>query len=123
MKAKPVQIAIIVVGLIVGVVGIVLAMRSNAGPDLADKMFLVDVRTGDLFAVSTRGRSVILPYRHPETNEPTLLPANYDETDSTWYLKTRYLGAMKDIKQASDKIDPQSGRLTIASDAKPKVID
>lgn len=123
MKAKPVQIAIIVIGLLVGIVGIVLAMKKNAGPDLADKMMLVDIRTGELYAVSTKGRSIILPYRHPDTNEPTLLPAIYEDADSSWHVKSRYLGAMNDLKPVSDKIDPQSGRVSIESDAKPQVIN
>lgn len=122
MKAKPVQIAIIVIGLIVGVVGIVMAMRSNAGPDLADKMILVDVKTGELFAISTKGRSILLPYRHPVTNEPTLLPAGFDESESAWYLKSRYLGAVGEIAPASDIIDARSGRVSIGSEAKPKAI-
>lgn len=122
MKAKPIQIAIIVVGLIVGAMGIVMALRNNAGPDLADKMFLVDIKTGELFAVSTKGRSIILPYRHPETNQPTLLPANFDESESAWYLKSRYLGVINDIKPASDKIDAQSGKVSIDGEVKPTVI-
>ncbi len=123
MQAKPVQIAIIVIGLLVGIGGIVLALSKNAGPDIAGKMILVDVKTGDLFAVSTKGRSVILPYRHPETNEPSLLPAIFNETDSSWHIKSRYLSAMTDIKPVSSKIDPQSGRLSVESGTKPKVID
>lgn len=123
MKSKPVQIAIIVIGLLIGAVGIVLAMKKNAAPDVADKMVLVDVKTGDLYSVSTRGRSVILPYRHPETNEPTLLPAIFHDEDSAWYVKSRYLGATNDIKPVSDKIDLKSGRVAVAGDIKPKVID
>ena len=122
MKSKPVQIAIIVIGLLVGVVGIVLAISKNSGPDIANKMFLVDVKTGELYAVSTTKRSIILPYRHPETNEPSLLPVNFDEDRSAWFVKSRYLGAAGDLQPVSDKIDMQSGRVSAADGIKPKVI-
>ena len=122
MKSKPVQIAIIVIGLLVGAAGIMLAISKNSGPDIADKMYLVDVKTGELYAVSTTKRSVILPYRHPETNEPTLLPADYDKERAGWFVKSRYLGAANELKPISDKIDMQSGRVAIADDAKPTVI-
>ncbi len=122
MKAKPVQIAIIVIGLLVGIGGIVLAVSKNGAPDLANKMILVDVTSGELYAVSTNGRSIILPYRSPESNEPTLLPVIFDESDSSWHVKSRYMGAMNDIKSVSDKIDPKSGRLAVESGVKPKVI-
>jgi len=122
MKAKPVQIAIIVIGLLVGIVGIVLSMKKYAGPDLANKMILVDVTSGELYAVSTNGRSILLPYRSPDSNEPTLLPVIFDENDSSWRVKSRYMDAMNDIKPVSDKIDPKSGRLNVESGVKPKVI-
>lgn len=122
MKSKPVQIAIIVIGLLVGVVGIFLAMSKSAGPDIADKMILVDVKSGDLYSVSTTKRSVILPYRHPDTNEPTLLPANFDEEQSAWFVKLRYLSAANELKPISDKIDEQTGRVNVSGDTKPMAI-
>lgn len=122
MQAKPVQIAIIVIGLIVGVTGIVLALRGNS-VNLAGRMVFVDVASGDLFAVSTKGRSVLIPYQHPETKLPTLLPAIKNDDDNAWYLKGRYMGALKDMESITDLLDRKSGRLSIDAKSKPKAID
>ena len=123
MQAKPVQIAVIVIGLLIGAVGIFLAVSKNSGPDLADKMIFADVKTGDLYAVSIKGRSVTIPYRHPETNERTLLPATFNEDNEQWELKSRYLGALDGIDGLHSSVDARSGKLTIDADAKPKTID
>ncbi|PHQ80987.1 MAG: hypothetical protein COB69_04970 [Phycisphaera sp.] len=123
MQAKPVQIAVIVIGLLVGLVGIFLAVSGGSGPDLANKRIFIDVTTGDAYAVSTKGRSLILPYRHPETNEKTLFPARFDEESETWHLNARYMGALDRVGNISDKIDLESGKVDIPADTKPKVID
>lgn len=121
MKAKPVQIAIIVVGLIVGVVGIVMALRGNSGPNLADKIILLDVTTGDAYAVSIKGRSIVLPYKSPETQERTLLPMRIREGEG-WVLDERYLGSLKRIENVSSLVDSSSGKVSIDEGIKPKVL-
>lgn len=123
MQAKPVQIAVIVIGLLVGVVGIVLAVGGSDGANLADKMVLIDVKTADVYAVSLKGRSVRLPYRHPETQEDTLLPASLNDDSSTWYLDSRYLKVLENIEGISGKIDSESGKVDIPADVKPQTID
>ncbi|RNC81593.1 MAG: hypothetical protein ED559_07325 [Phycisphaera sp.] len=123
MQAKPVQIAVIVIGLLVGVVGIVLATSGGGGADLANRMVLIDVKTGDVYSVSLQGRSVRLPYPHPDTSESTLLPASLDEDTNTWYLSNRYLKALENIEGISDKVDTESGKVDIPADTKPQSID
>lgn len=121
MQAKPVQIAIIVIGLLVGVVGIVLALRGDKKPDLANKIVLVDVTTGDAYAVSIKGRSIVLPYKHPETEQRTLLPMNVKQGDG-WYLDDRYLSALDRIENVSTLVDPKSGKVAIDINVKPTVL-
>ncbi len=123
MKSKPVQIAIIVIGLLVGVIGIFLAMKNNAGPDLAGRMMMVDVTTGDTFAVSTKGRSIVIPYKNPDTETYTLLPMMQKEDGGDWYLKSRYMVALDNIENQTDKLDKESGKLLIDPDIKPRKLD
>jgi hypothetical protein len=123
MKSKPVQIAIIVIGLLVGAFGIFLAMSGNAGPDLSDRMMMVDVTTGETFAVSTKGRSIVIPYKNPDTEQFTLLPMIQNEEGGDWYVKSRYMVALDEIENKTDKLDQDSGKLSIDPDVKPRKIN
>jgi len=122
MQAKPWQIAVVVIGLLVGIGGIVLAMGKDSGPDLADKMILVDVTTGNTYKISYKNRSVVLPVRSPETNERTLFPIEYNEEKGAWFMKRRYMGAMDGIEKISDKVDAESGRLDLEKNIDPIAI-
>lgn len=123
MKSKPVQIAIIVIGLLVGVIGVVLAMSGDSGPNLVNKVILVDVSNGDTFTVSAKGRTILLPYENPETNERTLYPITKNEDDESWYLRRRHLPAIENVETKSGLVDKETGRVSIDSDIKPKSID
>jgi hypothetical protein len=121
MQAKPVQIAVIVIGLIVGIVGIFLAVSGGSGPQLADKMILVDVTTGDTFAVSIKGRSIMLPSKNPDTQERTLFPIEQDENNE-WSISPRYLSALDNIDNISSIVNPENGSIDIPEDIDPTVL-
>ena len=84
---------------------------------------MVDVTTGDTFAVSTKGRSIVIPYKNPDTETYTLLPMMQKEDGGDWYLKSRYMVALDNIENQTDKLDKESGKLLIDPDIKPRKLD
>lgn len=120
MQAKPVQIAIIVIGLIVGVVGITLAISKNGTPETANSIMLVDVRTGQLYKVSTSGKTVLVPAKHPETGERSLIRVGFDETQDGYYISPRHMSLLQDLKGEMIGIDRSTGRIDIPSDSVSK---
>ncbi|HED52620.1 MAG TPA: hypothetical protein ENJ00_00255 [Phycisphaerales bacterium] len=122
MQAKPWQIAVVVIGLLVGIGGIVLAIGKDSGPDLADKLILVDVTTGDTYTVSLRNRSVVIPVKSPETGQRTLLPIELDDETESWHISEHYMPALSGIEEISDKVDPETGKLDLPVKIKPEVI-
>lgn len=123
MQAKPVQIAVIVIGLLVGVVGIVLAISGGNKVDLADRMVFVDVISGEFYSVKDQGRSLLIPYRNPESQERTLFPVEQNETSGNWNLKSRYMIALEDHESLHQSIDRESGAIDTSGDVDPKKID
>ena len=76
------------------------------GLDQPDGLMTVDVMTGQLYDVD-RGRAVgiVLPVRHPETNEPTLFPVEQDSSGD-WVLVPRYVPSLTDeMIESSSFID------------------
>ncbi len=93
-RMKPWQIGLFIAA--IAVLGASLAWSFMGGQkiDKPDRIYLVDVTTGDLYYAPVRKRgTVLVPARHPETKERTLFPV--EETDeSGWKLKTRYAGSI-----------------------------
>lgn len=96
-SAKPWQIAVVVLGLLGGVAGIVFAFRANPGLDLADSVMMVDVVSGELFefAIPKKG-SLVFPEIHPDTRKETLFPV-YKDPSGAWKLVERYSGALPSL--------------------------
>jgi hypothetical protein len=91
----------------------------SQGLDQPEGTMAVDVMTGQLWDIK-RGRAVgmMLPHRHPETNERTLFPVVKDETTGDWVLVPRYVPALsEDLIERSEFVDPDL-RLTVL-DADP----
>jgi hypothetical protein len=113
MKAKPWQIALIVIGLAVGIGSA--AWFSFGGDDvrLPTTHFLVDVESGEIFEFDSRKHQLVLPARHPETGRSTLIRLIKDD-EGNWYVSERELGLLrimdKDVKVQA--IDPSTGNLT-----------
>ncbi|MEM8758200.1 MAG: hypothetical protein AAGF47_10525 [Planctomycetota bacterium] len=119
--AKPWQIALIVLGVLGGVAGIVFAMSSGSGPKMANSMVLVDVETGQLYRVNVNNRSVITPKEHPETGRRTL--HRVIEEDGEYRISGRRLGGLRDDELVNeDAIDLSSGRILVDL-GDPKRID
>lgn len=122
MKAKPVQIAIIVIGLIVGVVGIVMAMGKHSSPRTASEVVLVDMKTGELFEASTRKRTLVLPAKNPDTGERSLMRVHFDEEQDAYVISGHYLDMLKEIEGITVPVDMETGKVDVDIDAKLKTL-
>ncbi|MEM1072007.1 MAG: hypothetical protein AAGB48_04815 [Planctomycetota bacterium] len=111
--AKPWQIALIVLGLIGGIAGVVFALGSNSGPDMADSMVLVDIETGNLYSVSIKNRSVMTPMEHPDTGRRTLHRVIRDDEGGYKISRRRLGGLQNDELVNTDVVDLDSGRILV----------
>lgn len=120
MNAKPWQIALIVIGLAVGLGSAAWVTFGGDGVRLPTTHFLIDVESGDIFEFDSRKKQLVVPARHPESGRTTLIRVIKDE-EGAWYVSQRELGLLrvmdKDVKVSA--IDPSTGQLTGAA-PKPK---
>jgi hypothetical protein len=109
---KPWHIAVIALGLLVGLGSVVYQCRKQAIP-FADHIMLVDVTTGELIkAPLPKNKSVFFPAKNPESKQPTLYPAV--EENGAWKVEGRYLPYVADLKDpASTAINPKSGAIAV----------
>lgn len=109
-QVRPWQIVLFVVAAIaVGFVVVrgVLADR----PELSHQLYLVDIRTGEVFSLDSSGKSVPVPARSPNTGERNLYPASKDD-GGQWVLDFRALDQVKaDRAEAAEGIDIDTGRV------------
>ncbi len=120
MQAKPVQIAVIVIGLLIGVVGIVLAVSKSGSPQTAASVMLVDVTTGEMFDAGTKKRTLVLPMEHPETGANTLMRVGYDEARDGYYIDPRHMKSLEQVEGEVVRVDLDSGRVEVDDSSKPK---
>ncbi|MFO0831752.1 MAG: hypothetical protein U0637_07890 [Phycisphaerales bacterium] len=111
-EARPWQIAVIVIGLVALVAGVVFQC-SRANVPFSDTIILVDVTNGDLLeAPFPKNRPVMFPAKNPTTNTATLYPAQLRE--GKWYVEGRYIPYVpKDPKPTA--MNAKSGEITTSS--------
>jgi hypothetical protein len=116
MKVKPWQIAVIVIGLLVGLGSVVYQLLAPSGPDLPDSMLLIDVETGQLYRADISGKGVMLPARRPETGKIALLRVR-SEDGGKYYVADRDLGLLQYLDQGIEvkAIDVESGDVLVSS--------
>jgi hypothetical protein len=90
MKVKPWQIALIVIGMLVGVGSAVYTLLGSGGPELANSILLVDVETGQLYRADVHNKAVMLPARRPGDGKVALLRVRKDESGK-YYVGERDL--------------------------------
>jgi hypothetical protein len=112
MKAKPWQIALIVIGLAVGLGSVVWFAMSGDTVGLDRRYFLVDVESGDIFEVDSSKYRLVLPARHPETGRVSLVGVSQDD-DGTWFVSRRDLDTIKQLDREVQvkAVDTSSGDL------------
>lgn len=96
MKAKPWQIGLIVVGLVVGAGSAAWFFFGGDQVRLDRQYYLIDVETGQIFEVDSTRYRLVLPAQHPETGKVSLIGVHKDET-GRWYVPRRDLGSVSQL--------------------------
>jgi hypothetical protein len=112
-KLKPWQIALIALGLVVGIGSFAWSMLSGNEIRRPDSLLLVDTATGDRFRADMGGkRSLILPAKHPSTGLRTIL--RLEERDGGWFVQGPSLVADLPEAQRAAIRDLESGAVTVS---------
>ncbi|MFI4898245.1 MAG: hypothetical protein ACIARR_10515 [Phycisphaerales bacterium JB059] len=92
---KPWQIGLFIAAVVVLGASLAWSLLGAQKIDKPDRIYLVDVTTGELYYAPYRRRgTVLVPARHPETKERTLYPVEEDESSGGWVLSSRYAGGL-----------------------------
>lgn len=120
MQAKPWQIALIVIGLVVGIGSAAWFVFGGGEVTLANSILMVDVDSGDVYEVNLDRTRISNPALHPETGKLQLVRLDRDE-DGTLFVNDRDLSLLKYLDQSitNKAVDPKTGSLLIAP-GKPK---
>lgn len=112
MKAKPWQIALIVIGLAVGLGSAAWFAFSGDDVKLDRRYYLVDVETGDIYEVDSTKHRLVLPAMHPETGRVCLIGIHRLE-DGTWEVPGRDLSSISQLEKGVQvkAVDRETGRL------------
>jgi hypothetical protein len=111
MKAKPWQIALIVIGLAVGIGSAAWFAFSGDEVKLDRRYFLVDVETGQIYEVDSTKYRLVLPATNPETGKVSLIGIHQSE-DGTWKVPSRDLASASQLdKGVQVKAVDQDGNL------------
>ena len=121
-EARPWQIGVVVVGLLVLVGSLVFQCSGGGGPEIDRRLVLVDLSTGELYETTRpSNRTLTYPIKHPSTQQETLVPAEQRE-DGKWYVKSRIVNHLTEMKVSLEGLaDPRTGLSKVQSD--PKSID
>jgi hypothetical protein len=113
---RPWHIALFALAVIVLTGSVVWQCASRQPVEIADRLVVVDMLTGELFdSALPEGRMVVFPAENPATRTRTLLPAY--QQDGKWYLGGNYRPMVKDVvgEKGSPVYDAASGELTVKS--------
>lgn len=119
---KPWQIGLFIAAVVV--VGLSAWWTFGRGDNLnlADRAYLIDIESGDLFYSSVKGRrGVMAVMPHPETKKLTLIRVD-ESADGTWIVASRYLDALKEMEGQNKVVDAKSGTAT-PSNASPRSLN
>lgn len=110
MKPKLWQVALIVVGLLVGIGSVVYSIVTAETVPITNVTHCVDVETGDLYKIEF---PVILPAAHPTTGVRSLVRVKND--GGKWYVSGRDLELIRLLdKGVQNKVvDTETGDLKV----------
>ncbi len=110
MGAKPWQIGVIVVGLLVGCASAAWALFGRDDVKVNMLVHCIDVETGDIYRIDTDRNPLILPGRHPSSNRVSLVRVTKDD-EGKWHVSGRDLQTLemldKDVKNIA--VDDRTG--------------
>ncbi len=121
---KPWQLVLVIIAVLVLAVSLWMTVFSGSRVDFGDRVYMVDVATGELFYAETGGRrGVVVPAKHPATEKRTILPVQVEETGEI-AISPRYMDIVDRILEEqniplSDRIDRGSG--VVSADASTAV--
>jgi hypothetical protein len=113
-KAKPWQIVVVVAAVVAAGITIYRFVTGGSGVDLAGKVHMVDVNTGESFylKVGAGPGSATIPGRNPKTGEKTLLPV-MEENGKTVFAQ-RYFTSLQTIPGTHAAVDPATREAKLA---------
>ncbi len=83
----------------------------GSGVEFSNRVMLVDVKTGQIYAVDSSNKTITVPARHPETGERTLFPVEREEKGE-WRIDPR---ALRDLDESGlavpEVVETGSGRV------------
>lgn len=114
MKLKGWQLAVIIVGLLVGGASVVWSLTQSNPVSINMVFHCVDVETGDLYTIDAEKYPTILPARHPKTNKIALVRVTKDE-NGKWHVAGRDIQTLNQLDEGivNNAVDPQSGDLKL----------
>jgi hypothetical protein len=102
-EAKPWQIGIVVLGLLVLVGSVVYQCSTRQTLDFAQSITFVDVKTGELWVSKYNAdRSVMYPVKSPKSGVSSLFPVTQEA--GAWTIEGRYLEVVVQDKLASEGV-------------------
>ncbi len=109
------QIVLFVAAIVVLTASAVWAFMSSNRVPFDNRVYLVDVNTGQLFSFKTEGRGITIPAIHPDTGIRTLYSVGKDDDDH-WTIDERTIPDLRGgvIEFNEEFIDPQTGIVTPA---------
>ena len=109
MKVKRWQLAVISIGLLMGVGLTAFTLFSGNEVKLAHRYYLIDVESGQIYAVDTTRYTPVIPAIKPGTDRRTLLPV--EESKGEWRVPTRWLSDRSDMPEdvKFESVDDRSG--------------
>lgn len=111
-QAKPWQIAVVAVGLMVLGISLYMSLFRGGGPEFADRVYMVDVTTGKLYQFDRPNDRVMIswPAEDPKTKQRVLYKAMRDDKNN-WMVNERVLGDLAASKLTLKGVDPKTGIL------------
>lgn len=120
-EAKPWQIALIVVGLLVFVGMLVFTLGRGDGVDFPNSMKLIDIQNGQLIVSPYRtDRSLVLPAKN-ESGQRTWYPVVENE-DGTYRVENDYLNSLRGEKLLNKEFVGEDGAVKKTT-GDPKKVD
>lgn len=115
MKAKPWQIALIVIGLAVGIGSAAWTIFGGDRVELANVVLMVDVESGQIYEVNLNRTRITNPALHPTTGKLQLVRLDRSD-DGTLFVNPRDMQLLQYLdKDVTNKaVDPKTGELLIA---------
>ncbi len=121
--AKPWQFVVLALGFAAIVFTIVYTfVGGDKAPDLATKVTVVDVNSGQLFEVDVSKMGLMVPMTNPDTNTPTLYPVYREEGQVDWKIMSQYVSVVRALPdgQTAAMADKRQGVLKpISEQPKP----